>query len=177
MYRGGVPRHRQTRNVISKQSTASMKIYLYILVSAFLSSSCEQKEPEKKSTKTHLGSLKYDFKSSKELNPLSFIRELKKENQLNVITIQNDFPKDWIKIQHLDSLILIVDSKEKCNCYLNPLSSTVPKDSAEVGGFAIEFIKAFKENKKVDLGLYICPKVDENEAEELKVWWKNQIKE
>ena len=111
-------------------------------------------------------------KSAREYSPLSFIGELRKKNLINVSTIESDFPKDWIKSQHLDSLIALVESKEKCNCYLNPLSSYVPQDSAEVGGFAIEFIKAFKENKKVDLGLYSCPKVNQKEVTEIKIWWK-----
>ena len=111
-------------------------------------------------------------KSASEYSPVSFIEELKKENELNVTTIESDFPKNWVKSEDLDSLISLVESKEKCNCYLNPLSSNIPRDSAEVGGFAVEFIKAFKENRKLDLGLYNCPKVNEKEAEELKSWWK-----
>ena len=115
-------------------------------------------------------------KSAREYSPLSFIRELKKKNLLNVSTIESDFTKSWIKSEHLDSLITLVESKEKCNCYLNPLSSYVPKDSAEVGGFAIEFIKAFKENKKVNLGLYSCPKVNQKEVIKIKSWWKEYNK-
>ncbi|WP_300977229.1 hypothetical protein [Flavobacterium sp.] len=115
-------------------------------------------------------------KSAKEYSPLSFITELKKKNLFNVSKIESDFPKDWIKNQHLDSLIALVDSKEKCNCYLNPLSSNIPNDSAEVGGFAIEFIKAFKENRKVYLGLYSCPKVNQKEVTEVKGWWKKYNK-
>ncbi|QBZ97569.1 hypothetical protein [Flavobacterium sangjuense] len=115
-------------------------------------------------------------KSAKEYSPVSFIRELKKKNELNVSTIESNFSKNWVKSKDLNSLISLVDSKEKCNCYLNPLSSYIPKDSAEVGGFAIEFLKAFKENRKLDLGLYYCPKVNEKEAEELKSWWKEYNK-
>ena len=108
---------------------------------------------------------------------MSFIKASQNRNALNLFETQNDFPKDWVKIGDIDSLVSIIDSKEKCNCYFNPFSSYIPKDSAQVSGFAIEFIKAFKENKKVDLGLYNCPKVDEKEAEELKVWWENQNRE
>nr|WP_315152274.1 hypothetical protein [uncultured Flavobacterium sp.] len=125
---------------------------------------CRKTEP-KNNTEIYL-------KSAREYSPLSFIRELKNKNLLNASTIKSDFPENWIKRQHLDSLISLVESKEKCNCYLNPLSSYIPKDSAEVGGFAIEFVKAFKENRKVDLGLYYCPKVNQKEAEELKSWLK-----
>ncbi|UPT69342.1 MAG: hypothetical protein M0D53_01920 [Flavobacterium sp. JAD_PAG50586_2] len=154
-----------------------MKIYLYILIFAFLSSSCGQKEPKKKPENRQLESLKYGFKSATEYTPLSFIKAAQNRNPLNLFETQNDFPKDWVKIVDIDSLVSIIDSKEKCNCYFNPFSSYIPNDSAQVGGFAIEFIKAFKENKKVNLGLYSCPKLNEKEAEELKVWWENQKKE
>ena len=141
-----------------------MKIQLLFLIFTLMLVGCRKTEP-KNNTVIYR-------KSAREYSPLSFIRELKKKNLLNVSTIESDFTKSWIKSEHLDSLITLVESKEKCNCYLNPLSSYVPKDSAEVGGFAIEFIKAFKENKKVNLGLYRCPKVNQKEVTEIKSWWK-----
>jgi hypothetical protein len=150
-----------------------MKIYFYILVLASLFSSCGKKENNNKNTNHK--KLEYRFPSAKEYTPLGFIKAAKKtvnDNPLNFINTQNDFPEDWITPEDIDSLISIIDSKEKCNCYKNPLSSYIPNDSAETGGFAIEFIKAFKENKKVDLGLYSCPKVNKEEAEELKKWWR-----
>ncbi|RKS02840.1 hypothetical protein [Flavobacterium sp. 102] len=151
-----------------------MKKYLYLLSFAFLTLSCEKKE-QKNISKTDNN---WVLKSTKEYTPLSFIEAAKKTvNPFDFSSIENDFQKGWITAKDLDSLILVVDSKETCNCYLDPLSSYIPNDSAQVGGFAIEFIKAFKENKKVDFGLYSCPKVDEKEAEELKVWWKNQNRE
>ena len=146
-----------------------MKRQLLLFIITLIFIGCNKSEP-KNETEIHR-------KLASEYSPLSFIKELKKRNQINASTIENDFSKNWVKVKDLDSLISIIDSKEKCNCYLNPLSSYIPKDSAEVGGFAIEFIKAFKENKKVDLGLFSCPKVDEKEAEKLKVWWKNRNKE
>ena len=141
-----------------------MRIQLLFLIFTLVLVGCRKTEP-KNNTEIYR-------KSAREYSPLSFIQELKRKNLLNVSTIESDFPKDWIKIQHLDSLISLVESKEKCNCYLNPLSSYIPQDNAEVGGFAIEFIKAFKENKKVDLGLYSCPKVNQKEVTEIKSWWK-----
>jgi hypothetical protein len=141
-----------------------MKIQLLLLICALLLISCRKTE----SNNNDDISQKY----AREYSPFSFISELKKKNSINVSTIENDFSKNWIKKQHLDSLISLIESKEKCNCYVNPLSSYIPNDSAEVGGFAIEFVKAFKENRNVDLGLYSCPKVNLKEAKELKNWWK-----
>lgn len=143
-----------------------MRIQLLFLTITLISIGCGKTEP-KNQPEIHK-------KAASEYSPTNFIQELKKKNELNVSSIKDDFPKDWVKNKDIDSLISIIDSKEKCNCYLNPLSSTIPKDNGEVGGFAIEFIKAFKENRKLDLGLYYCPKVNKKEAEELKVWWKSQ---
>ena len=156
-----------------------MKIFLYILTLAFLFASCRNSEQKNKAENDDLKSWEKNLKSAKDYSPLSFIKEAKKvvpERSLNFVSAKNDFPKDWVKTEDLDSLVAVIDSKEKCNCYLNPLSSYIPNDSAEVGGFAIVFIKAFKENKQVDLGLYSCPKINKKEAEEIKGWWKSYRK-
>ena len=72
-------------------------------------------------------------------------------------------------------LQLLVKSKDKCNCFVSPLSSTIPfSDSADLGGYAIEFIKSFKENRKVDFGLYSCPKTNDTVADKLIQWWERK---
>ncbi len=156
-----------------------MKIFLYILTLAFVFVSCRNSVQKNTTVNDFLKSQEKNFKSGKDYSPLSFIKEAQKnipQKSLNFVLAMNDFPKDWVKTEDLDSLVAIIDSKEKCNCYLNPFSSYIPNDSAEVGGFAIEFIKAFKENKQVDLGLYSCPKINKKEAEEIKSWWKSYRK-
>lgn len=145
-----------------------MKIKLLLMPIAFIFFGCKKTKQKKENV--------IQRKSVSEYSPIGFIEELKKENTFNVLSIKDDLSKNWIRSTDLDSLISLVESKEKCSCYLNPLSSYIPKDSAEVGGFAIEFLKAFKENRKVNLGLYSCPKVDKREALELKLWLKNYNK-
>lgn len=121
----------------------------------------------------------YVFPEPANYNPISFIQEASKtlktaRDTLRIgMTITNNFPDHWVKKKHIDSLILLLDSREDCSCYTNPLSSYIPfNDFAEKGGYAAIFIKSFMENRKVDLGLYSCPKVDKELNMELRKWWK-----
>ena len=115
------------------------------------------------------------------MTPLGFIETMEiKNNQasnINVVTIVDSFPNDWLTKKDIDTLIKLVNSKEKCNCFLNPLSSYIPtNDSGEVGGYAIWLITAYKEKKKVSFGLNACPKVDKTVADRLIKWWAVQTK-
>ena len=118
--------------------------------------------------------------SPKTLKPFTFLEIMKKKrttaNDFDVIVMIDSFPDNWVRREDIDSLMTLVGSKEKCNCYLNPLSSYIPQDNAEVGGFAIELVSSFRQNKKVSFGLYSCPKTNEKEAEELIRWWAQQKK-
>ncbi len=121
----------------------------------------------------------YLFSDPKSYNPISFIKEASKtlkteKDTLRIgMIIKNQFPIDWVKKEHIAPLFSLLESKEVCGCYLNPLSSYIPVDDfAEEGGYAGIFIESFMENKKVDLGLYSCPKVNEKLNEKLKKWWK-----
>jgi hypothetical protein len=88
--------------------------------------------------------------------------------------MHNNFPDDWVKKSDIDTLIQLIESTQKCDCYLSPLSSTIPTNvCANVGGYAIIFINSFRLKKKVDLGLYSCPKTDKKSVQEIKTWWKN----
>lgn len=91
---------------------------------------------------------------------------------LNVITMIDNFPENWVKETDIDTLISILSSKERCSCFLNPLSSKIPTDDyAETGGYAAVFIQSFMKNQKIELGLYACPKTDEILNSELINWW------
>jgi hypothetical protein len=123
----------------------------------------------------------YSFDKPKNYNPISFIEEVSKTLKTEKDTIRigmtmtDEFPIDWVKEEHIEYLISILESKEVCGCFINPLSSYLPLDDfAEKGGFAGIFLQAYKENRKVELGLYHCPKVDEKLNEELKKWWKEK---
>lgn len=110
------------------------------------------------------------------LTPFTFIdlasKNYQRDSSLNVITMFNDFPADWIKESYIDSLILLLESKEKCSCFLNPYSSFLPvNEYAEIGGFAMKFVEAYKKGQKIDLGRYQCPKADQQKVQELQDWW------
>ena len=83
----------------------------------------------------------------------------------------DEFPIDWVKKEQIDTLVSMLNSNDTCECFLNPLSSTIPNDVAEKGGYAAIFIKAFKEKKAVSFGLYSCPKVNKELNKELITWW------
>jgi len=93
----------------------------------------------------------------------------------NILIMTNDFLDTWVKASNIDTLIKLVKSKEKCSCFVSPLSFTIPfKDSADLGEYAIAFIKAYKQKEKVNFGLYACPKTNDKDAEELIKWWTQQ---
>lgn len=111
-----------------------------------------------------------------EFTPISFlnffIKQEVKDTLINVKTMVNEFPKDWIKQSDIDTLITLITSTKKCNCFLNPLSSYVPtNEDADIGGYAIIFINSFRQKNKINLGLYSCPKTDKKSVEELNAWW------
>ena len=121
------------------------------------------------------------FKKPENYSPMSFIEKVSSvvktnKNTLNIgIKMIDDFPTDWVKEEHIEQLMILLDSKKTCGCYLNPLSSYIPRDDfGEIGGYAAIFIQAFKENKKVQLGLYSCPKVDEELNVALRKWWREK---
>jgi hypothetical protein len=108
--------------------------------------------------------------------PLSLIRVLSLrqniQSRTNFITFNLDtIPDNWVKREYIDSLIPFVKSKERCFCLLNPYSSYIPNDSAELGGYVIKLIRSYKDKEKINFGLYSCPKADEREADELLKWW------
>lgn len=117
----------------------------------------------------------------KNMTPLEFIEIMKfkstESNNNNIVTMPDSFANNWLTKNDIDTLIKLVNSKEKCKCYLNPLSSNIPtNESGEVGGLATWLIKAYKEKSRVSFGLYACPKVDQYEAGSLIKWWTTQSK-
>ncbi len=121
----------------------------------------------------------FSFPKPEDYDPISFINavsnNIKKGNSTFRIgmTMINEFPIDWVKKEHIEPLFQLLESEEVCGCYLNPLSSFIPSDDfAEKGGYAGIFIQSFLENKKVELGLYSCPKVDKKLNKKLKKWLK-----
>src|SRR5690606_29837628 len=85
----------------------------------------------------------YSFDRPENYNPISFIKESSKtfktkKDTLRVgLTMTDEFPIDWVKEEHIEYLISLLESKEVCGCFINPLSSYLPFDDfAEKGGYA-----------------------------------------
>jgi hypothetical protein len=164
----------------------SMKTFFYFSILIFFGSfySCRHQEidspsvypPDSSATKINGDSLEASVRPTpRHFTPLTFIDALTSgyhpDFSVHITTMMGDFPENWVKRHHIDSLIILVDSKTKCNCFMNPLSSFVSNDSSEVGGYAIIFINSFRYGKKVSLGFYTCAKAEEASAEEIKKWW------
>ncbi len=94
-------------------------------------------------------------------------------NDVNVTTIMDEFPDYWVTESDIETLMTMIESTQKCDCLVNPLSSYIPEDeNADVGGYAIKFIKAYINQEKVSIGHYVCPKTNLVEVEELLNWWE-----
>ena len=117
------------------------------------------------------------FPRPEQYDPITFINSVSRivnsENKTLIpcMTMIDKFPIDWIKKEHIDTLITMLDSKDSCGCFLNPLSSYIPTGFAEKGAYAAIFIKAYKDKQAVSFGLYACPKIDKELNEELINWW------
>jgi hypothetical protein len=133
------------------------------------------------SSKADSGTFQQFFRNSEHLQVQSYLELLRLDTSNhvlgNILTITDHFPGHFVKAKDIDSLLSLVKSKQKCKCALNPLSSYIPiKDTAELGGFAIDLIKSYKNNKPYSIWLYSCPHADDKEAEALLNWWKSKSK-
>jgi hypothetical protein len=117
------------------------------------------------------------FLKAKDFTPASFLQLFKYRSdypKFYFVTIETEFPSDWITESQVDSLIRYVKSRDKAYCLVNPLSSYLPIDSAQLGGYAIKLISAYKEKVRPEFGLYDCPMTDDKRADELIQWWSKQ---
>ena len=161
--------------------TKSLSITV-LLTLIFISYSFGQDNSRNKKSSTSLnntsGNKHSYWLNPQKMTPLSFLETMKIKgkgfNKLGVVIMENSFPDNWLTKKDIDTLIKLVNSNEKCNCFLNPLSSYIPNDNANVGGYAIQLIAAYKAKIKVSFGLHACPKVDKAEAYKLIQWWTRQ---
>jgi len=127
------------------------------------------------STPAHTSAPHVSWLTPESMTPLEFLQTMKQDagySPLEPVTMLDSFPKNWIKKKDIDTLIKLVNSREKCHCFLNPFSSYIPNDSADLGGYVTQLIKSYKEKKKLTFGLYACPKTDKIKADKLVNWWK-----
>jgi len=116
-----------------------------------------------------------------QFTPISFIDyfiiETNQSSNINIITMMDCFPDNWVKKSDLEALIPLIKSTKKCNCFQNPISSYIPsKVTANVGGYAILFINSYRKKEKIKLGLNACPQTDKISVEEIERWWLEQKK-
>jgi hypothetical protein len=163
-----------------------LKYYFYFLT-IFILVACGQNESKK--TNDNLSAINSvdtlqnnsdstHWLTAKQFTPLSFIAALEshqhKQNDItNVMTMLDEFPSDWVKSSDIDTLITLISSTKKCECFLNPIGSYIPsKDEySNIGGYAVIFINAYRQKTKVSLGLYNCPKTDKKTVDEITKWW------
>jgi hypothetical protein len=167
-------------NASSKMAKPLLTAFLLTLT--FSSFSFGQNDTKNKTANTSLkhttSNKHWHWLTPQKMTPLTFLEAMKIKgkpvNNLAVVTMEDSFPNNWLTRKDIDTLIKLVNSQQRCNCFLNPLSSYIPNDSAYVGGYAIRLIVAYKEERKVTFGLYACPKVDKIVADRLIQWWTNQ---
>lgn len=122
----------------------------------------------------------YPFSIPDNYDPIRFIETISKKVKTDNgsfylgFTMVDNFPIDWVKKENIDTLISLLSSRDSCNCFIDPLSSYIPNDFAEKGGYATVFIKSYKDKKPIKFGLYSCPKADRIMEKELINWWKNE---
>ena len=116
----------------------------------------------------------------KNLRPKEFIeiceKNYKENSKLNFVTFSGDFEENWVTKNDLEYLISVINSKQKCCGYMNVFSSFICSENAEVGGFAVIFLKSFKEKSIINLGLNSNPKFDKTESEKILTWYENYEK-
>ncbi|MBS2100831.1 hypothetical protein [Carboxylicivirga linearis] len=117
------------------------------------------------------------FPRPEQYDPITFIKAMSRiiksdsKKFIPCMTMIDKFPDDWVKREHIDTLMTMLDSRDSCGCFLNPLSSYIPSGFAEKGAYAAIFIKSYKDKQPVSFGLYACPKIDEKLNKELIDWW------
>lgn len=116
----------------------------------------------------------------KNLRPKEFIeiceKNYKENSKLNFVTFSGDFEENWVTKNDLEYLISVINSKQKCCGYMNVFSSFISSENAEVGGFALIFLKSFKEKSIINLGLNSNPKFDKTESGKILTWYDNYEK-
>jgi hypothetical protein len=113
------------------------------------------------------------------MTPFSFLETMQQHPKaanelLSVVTMTDTFAENWPHKSDVDSLMKLISSQKKCACFVNPFSSYIPHDSANVGGYAIQLVKAYKQKQKVRFGLYACPKTNQQDVATLTDWWRKQ---
>ncbi len=120
----------------------------------------------------------YSLVRPEQYDPFTFIEAVSRKVKPNskgfvpCLSMSDEFPIDWVKRDHIDTLITLLDSRDSCRCFKNTLSSVIPKGFAEKGAYAATFIKSYKDKQPVSFGMIACPKIDKKLNKELIDWWE-----
>jgi hypothetical protein len=143
------------------------------MCTVFCSYAQNKKFASKEKQQDTLQNKSFDFPAFSKMMPLQFLNILKtNKNDFMFITVKDTFPDNWVTISDIDTLIKLLKSKDTCMCVVGVYSSYLPfRENANLGGYAIEFIKSYKEKKRLNFALWACPKTNEKEADALMEWW------
>ena len=94
----------------------------------------------------------------------------------NFITIEKEFPADWVKSPDVDTLLSLIESTDRCRCVLNPISSYIPEEKANLGGYAILILNSYRNNKPLKFYLWACPTTNMKDVKEILIWNKSREK-
>ncbi|CAM4033832.1 Lipoprotein [Flavobacterium branchiophilum] len=154
-------------------------IYTILSFGIFVLSSCFEKSKIQANNTTKFTLNSKSATIIKDLDAKKFIdlclKNYKEDRKLNFVVFSGDFPQDFITKQDIEYLVANIDSKQKCCGYMHIFSSYISSDNAEVGGFAILFLKSYIEKKQLNLGLNSNPKIDKKEILIIKNWYKNEM--
>ncbi len=133
-------------------------------------------QPSKEAPNTTLTAPATAWLTPNRMTPFAFLETMQQaaKGHLSIVTMADTFAENWPRKSDVDSLMKLIRSKRKCACFVNPYSSYIPHDSADVGGYAIRLVKAYRRKQKVHFGLYACPKTNQQEVATLTDWWAKQ---
>lgn len=95
----------------------------------------------------------------------------------NLLSLVNSASATWIRREELAYLITLINSEEPAKCVVTTFASTLPlKDTATIGGHALDLIDAYRLEKEYPSSLANCPKIDPTRKEKIKKWWETYNK-
>jgi hypothetical protein len=121
---------------------------------------------------------KIDFVDLNKTTVLDFVRTLPirtepKPKTIYIITIGIEAKVGWIKDTDIDSLIVLIDSKEPAYCLMKMISSHLPvNESSTVGGHVMNILDAYRYQKEYPYILTDCPKNDEQRKTDILNWYE-----
>jgi hypothetical protein len=150
-----------------------------IALAFFSLTACGQSQ---KITHTHISYCREGF--YEENSPLQYLRLLKKDFETDVdMVMVCPPPQDWVKREHIDSLLSLTYNADSVKCIVSIWSSTLPKGKfSSIGREAQSLIEFFRDGdgrKSYPITMTSFGSPDIVKAKELEDWWaelRNQDK-